>query len=58
MKIIAYHYIRSFDKRYPYFNFLDKKLFNSIKKQIFSDSFGWYWQEHQYEKDKGFFAIV
>ena len=32
MKIITYHYIRSFDKKYPYFNFLDKKLFNKQLK--------------------------
>ena len=39
MKIIAYHYIRSFDKRYPYFNFLNKKLFNKQLK-FFEKKYG------------------
>ena len=39
MKIITYHYIRSFDKKYPYFNFLDKKLFNKQLK-FFEKKYG------------------
>jgi len=37
-------------------NFLDKELFDSFKKEIFSHRFPWYWQEHQTKNDKGFFA--
>tara|TARA_Y100000992_G_scaffold135316_1_gene89417 strand:- start:636 stop:1523 length:888 start_codon:yes stop_codon:yes gene_type:complete len=33
MKIITYHYIKSFSKKYPYANFLDKKKF--LKQLIF-----------------------
>ena len=33
MKVITYHYIKSFNKKYPYSNFLDKKKF---KKQLIS----------------------
>jgi len=45
-------------------NFLDKKSFDSLKKEIFSNRFGWFWHEHQiagatagYSKgDRGFFG--
>ena len=39
MKVITYHYIKSFNKKYPYSNFLDKKKF---KKQLifFEKKFG------------------
>jgi peptidoglycan/xylan/chitin deacetylase (PgdA/CDA1 family) len=39
MKIITYHYIKSFNKKYPYSNFLDKKKF---EKQLifFEKKFG------------------
>ena len=33
MKVITYHYIKSFDKKFTYSNFLDKKKF--IKQLIF-----------------------
>ena len=39
MKIITYHYIRSFDQKYPYFNFLDKKLF-SKQLNFFEKKYG------------------
>lgn len=39
MKVITYHYIKSFNKKYPFSNFLDKKKF---KKQLayFEKKFG------------------
>ena len=37
-------------------NFLDKELFNSFKKEMFSSRCGWYWQAHQVEKDRGYFG--
>ena len=42
-KVVMYHYIRSFDKSLPYFNFLH---FNDFKKQI-----------NYLEKKKSFFNI-
>ena len=37
-------------------DFLSKKSFDLLKKEIFSNRFGWFWQEHQYEDDRGFFG--
>ena len=39
MKIITYHYIKSFNNRYPFFNFLDKKKFEKQLK-FFEKKFG------------------
>ena len=37
-------------------NFLDKELFDPFKKVIFSDLFPWFWRDHQYNSDEGFFG--
>ena len=43
MKSLMYHYVRNFNKEYPYSNFLDKKIFikqikSFSKKGIISNS--------------------
>jgi len=37
-------------------NFLSKKSFDSLKKEIFSHRFSWFWNEHQFNDDRGFFG--
>jgi hypothetical protein len=37
-------------------NFLDKELFDSFKKVIFSEVFPWFWRDHQVNSDEGFFG--
>jgi len=37
-------------------NFLDKTFFKKFQTLLFSYPFTWYWEEHQYISDRGFFS--
>ena len=37
-------------------NFLDQSFFDRFQELVFSYPFAWFWEEHQYMNDRGFFS--